>query len=189
MNRMKEFSVKTLLIGSMFVVTMVTTILAQDRTAPAPSQNPQPQAQPQPPAPPLPLPGVGQPNVRFDIAISEDGGGPAPVRKTVMLLVEAAGSASLRSTSQTARSRFGPAALNVDIRLATYFQSEGEKIRGRVTVDYQPPSAADTDSAGAGIRAQVDAQFVDGKKLILWQATDPVSDRRTTVEATATLLK
>src|SRR4051812_8270924 len=103
MNQTKESDVKKLLIGSMFVVAMVTSTLAQDRTAPAPPRSPQPQAKPQPPAP-SPLPGVDQPNVRFDITISEEGGGPMPVRKSVMLLVQGGGGASLRSVAQTAPS-------------------------------------------------------------------------------------
>jgi hypothetical protein len=192
MNQLKESNVKELLIGSMFVVVMVTSALAQDRNVPALPPSPQPQAQPQPPAPPSPLPGVDQPNVRFDITISEEGGGPTPVRKSVMLLVQGGGSGSLRSTAQAAPSRFGgPVALNVDIRVAPYFQAAAPgKIRGRVTVEYQPPAATGADSsAGAAFRAQVDAQFVDGKKFVLWQGADPVSARRTTVEATATLVK
>jgi hypothetical protein len=178
---------KTLFVGSLFIVVMTTSALAQQRP-PAPPQTPQPQAQPQPPAPPAPQPGADQPNIRFDITINDDGVGTAPVRKVVMLLVQGGGSASLRSQAEIAGSRFARS-LNVDIRLAPYIQTEGGRMRGRIAIEYQPAPAAAVDNSGPGIRAQVDAQFVDGKKLVLWQAADPGSERRTTVEVTATLLK
>jgi hypothetical protein len=181
---------KTLLVGSVFIVAMATSTLAQQRPTPTPPLMPQPpQAQPQPPAPPAPLPGADQPNVRFDIAISDEVAGTAPVRKAVMVLVQAGGSGSLRAQGEVVGGSRFARALNVDIRLAPYVQTEGGRMRGRVAVEYQPAPSAGVDNSGPGIRAQVDAQFVDGKKLVLWQAADPVSDRRTTVEVTATLLK
>jgi hypothetical protein len=39
------------------------------------------------------------------------------------------------------------------------------------------------------VRANSTSVFENGKKMVLLQAADPLSDRRTTIEVTATIVK
>jgi hypothetical protein len=41
----------------------------------------------------------------------------------------------------------------------------------------------------AQVRANATSVFESGKKMVVLQAADPASDRRTTIEVTATVLK
>ena len=186
---------KQLLVGAILVV-MSTVAGAQQPAAPAPA------AQPAPASPTLPESPVGQPrptpaqvpNLRFDVAIADDGGGAPPTRKNVSVIVRANNQiAAVRSIGQLNASHpLSVAAkvagisigLSVDVR-GTY---ENGKIPSRVTVDYQPywPEAKSLPSS---VRAAVDLIFDEGRRMLISQAADPLSDRRTTIEVTVTVLK
>ena len=169
-------------------------------SAPARAQPPVPAPAPTPVAPTWldpPAPGPDQPNIQFDIAISDEGGGYQPVKKNVVLLAQAGGAGSLRSSGvgflapnapQAGRGNPVSAELNVDVKMPRYSTMEPNKIRARVGIEYQPFSP-EWKSAPGRIRAQVDAMLENGKKTILWQTADPVSGLRTTIEVTATVLK
>jgi hypothetical protein len=57
-----------------------------------------------------------------------------------------------------------------------------------VTVEYQPfwPEAKSLPSA---VTAQLEAMFDAGRKTLVSQAADPLSDRKTTIEVTVTIVK
>jgi hypothetical protein len=167
----------------------------------ASAQQPQPQPQPPQPAPAPakpPAPNIDQPNVRFDITLSDEGGGITPVSKSVVLMVQGSGSGSLRSGGvgylTNVPSNLGNRGERVvvdlfaDVTLARYELRTPEKIRARVAVDYQPFSA-EWKGAPGRVRAQVDVMLDNGKETTLWQTTDPVMGVRTTIKVTATVLK
>jgi hypothetical protein len=144
-----------------------------------------------------PAPGPDQPNIQFDIAISDDGGGYQPVKRSVVLMAQAGGAGSLRnsgvgylapSAPQAARGNPVNAELNVDVKMPRYNPMEPSKIRARVGIEYQPFSA-EWKAAPGRIRGQVDAMLENGRKTVLWQTSDPTSGLRTTIEITATVLK
>ena len=76
--------------------------------------------------------------------------------------------------------------LNFDVRQPTVY--DDMSVRASVTVEYQPVPA-DGKTPPTTVRASSTSVFENGKKTVLLQAADPVSDRRTTIEVTATVLK
>lgn len=177
------------------------------------AQNP-----PAPAAPPTPpratvgtAPGAAPRNIRFDIAIN-DTGVTAPITKVLTLNVSAGGGGSIRSSAripgaptppprtvttqgpdgkpQTTTTPSSPPAiaLNVDVTNPTIY--EDSSIRAMVVIEYQPyvpPSP--TRQEPAVVRANSMAVFESGRKMVLLQAADPTTDRRTTIEVTATVIR
>jgi hypothetical protein len=144
--------------------------------------------------------------IRFDVTIT-DTGGPKPVTKTMGLTMAAGGGemASIRSgatmpgiivdrgynTDKEGRIQQIPSGmlvvpLNFDVRSPTIY--DDLTVRANITVEYQPVPA-DGKTPSATVRASSTSVFENGKKTVLLQAADPVSDRRTTIEVTATVLK
>lgn len=180
------------LIGVMSVV-MASSAAAQQQPASAPVRVVEP-----------PAPAVDQPNIQFDIAIADEGGGLPASKKSVTMMVQGGGSGSLRSTgvavynARTEKSAVGDALiprsertsveLNVDVKMPRHDPKEPSRVRARVAIEYQP-FHPDAKVLPAKIRAQNDVMLDSGKKTTLWQNTDPVSGLRTTIEVTATVLK
>ena len=140
-------------------------------------------------------------NVRFEIAIT-DSGGPKPVTKVVSLTLSDGGSnGSLRNVASlpgataiiTTLSPEGPKPsgpgmfpLNLDVRNVAGY--DDGSVRASINVEYQP-YAQDSKTQPGVITASATAVFQDGRRTQILQSTDPLSDRRTTVEVTATILK
>jgi hypothetical protein len=144
--------------------------------------------------------------VRFDLTIT-DTGGPKPVTKTMTLTMATGFNevGSIRAgatipgiivdrgynTDKDGRIQPIPPAtlvlpLNFDVRQPTVY--DDMSVRASVTVEYQPVPA-DGKTPPTTVRASSTSVFENGKKTVLLQAADPVSDRRTTIEVTATVLK
>lgn len=157
--------------------------------------------------------GTAPRNIRFDISIVDSGTG-APTTKVVTLNVAQGGMGSIRSTapmpgmpvslpktvttraadgkeSTTTQATTPTISLNVDVNSPTVF--EDGAIRALVVIEYQPyvaaPVTASPRPQPAVIRANSTSVFENGKKMVLLQAADPLSDRRTTIEVTATILR
>jgi hypothetical protein len=85
------------------------------------------------------------------------------------------------------RSNRGNAAmLNVD---ATPRMQKDGRISLQLTVEYRPRETAETLDAMSPITESMTVLLQSGKPLVVTQAADPSSDRRVTVEVTATVLK
>jgi len=145
-------------------------------------------------------------NVRYDISIADTVGGRTTTKVVTMNVVAAtsadvrlSGLGSIRSSAlpfatipgsnpaQPGVSVGGPALeLNVDVT-RPLLQADG-KVRTVMVVEYQPYSADATRSAGS-VRASVDMLLEDGRKTIVSQTADPVSDRKVVIEVTATIAK
>ena len=170
------------------------------QTPPAPAAPPAPAVAPAPPAPPAapgPPPRAGQPiNVKVELTITEDGGNTAPIKKTITAVVGDAFSGYVREQfNNPTTGRFVP--LNLDAYPVVL--SNG-KIRLTCTIQYfaasAPPPAPQNEREqafsaknGTDIRQNLVLILESGKSLVVSQATDPVSDRRVTVEVMATILK
>jgi hypothetical protein len=185
---------------------------AQTPAPTAPSAPPAPAAAPVPPRATVgTAPGAAPRNIRFDITIN-DSGVTAPINKTVTLNVSQGGNGSIRSSAkvpgapvpaprtvtsqgsdgkpQTTTTPGTPPSisLNVDVSNPTVFDDGG--IRAMVVIEYQPYVAASaTRPEPAVVRANSISVFESGRKMVLLQAADPMSDRRTTIEVTATIVK
>lgn len=121
-------------------------------------------------------------NIRFDIVITETGGAK-PTTKTISLTVnDSNGSGSVRNLVKTPAT----VSLNVDVRAVQAF--EGGAVRASVNVEYQPYTP-DASAPSSGIQSSITAMFQDGRRTQILQTSDPLSDRRVTVEVLATVLK
>ena len=163
--------------------------LARPATAP-------PAAQPASPARPAPAAAPdtrNYPNVRFDVTIT-DAGGAKPVTKSISLTVGSFGNnASIRNvatvpnTSGVPGPQQIPIPLNVDIRGVTWIDNNNA-VRANVTVEYQP-YVPEAKSQPGTIQASAQTIFQDGRRTQILVASDPVSDRKTTIEVMATIIK
>jgi hypothetical protein len=162
--------------------------------APTPPSAQPPQAPPPPPpapAPPAPR-REGQPiNVRVDTTITEAGGTAPPVKKTVTAVAGDGFDASVREMATVSNSPptlpVPPTALNVDA--SPTILSNG-RIRVRVTLQYAAGQTQPSDTrARTDIRQTLVLNLENGKPLVISEASDPISDRRVTVEVTAMILR
>jgi hypothetical protein len=139
-------------------------------------------------------------NVRFDVTIT-DTGGAKPVTKTMSLTIGTSNNnGSVRQTAQAPNPTPGPptipVALNVDVRNVTWMldptpsgRDAAERgIRATVAVEYQP-YLPDAKTQPGMVVANATSVFVDGRRTQILVTSDPVSDRKTTIEVTATILK
>ena len=130
-------------------------------------------------------------SARFDITITDTGIGK-PITKVVSLNVSSAGSGSIRSTGvipgPDPNTPIGSKAvpLNVDVKGVTVLANG--LIRAQIVVEYQP-YVENAPRLPAMVTASSLTEFTSGVKTLILQAADPMSDRRTTIEVTATILK
>jgi hypothetical protein len=147
-------------------------------------------AQQVPIAPPQPIP-----NLRFDVAIVDEGGGAPITRKNVVVIARANNEVALvRSHGNLpAGHPIGVAmrtngAVGVGLSVDARGVYEAGKIRSHVAVEYQP-FWPDAKTLPSSVTASLDAVFDEGKKMLIAQAADPLSDRKTTIEVTVTVVK
>jgi hypothetical protein len=133
----------------------------------------------------------GGPNVRFDVTIT-DTGGAKPVTKTLSLTIGSSNNnGSVRQTSQAPNPAGNPGppmipiSLNVDVRNVNWLENG---IRATVVIEYQP-YLPDAKTQPGMVTANATSVFVDGRRMQILSTSDPVSDRKTTIEVTATVLK
>ena len=171
--------------------------------APPPAAAPlPPQAPPAPPAAPAPPVTQRSANIKFDVTIT-DTGGTKPVTKSVSMTIVPGSNGSIRSNARasdapalggiqviTPGGAPAPASanswLNVDVRNVNWVDTNS--IRASITVEYQA-YVADTKVQPGVISASATSMFVDGRRTSILVTSDPISDRKTSVEVTATILK
>jgi hypothetical protein len=164
------------------------------------AQTPAPAPQPAP-APPR--------NVRFDIIITE-ATIPRPTMKSLVLMInEADRVGSIRNiarvpgtdpnvpstvtiTDKDGKNQTIPTGarslpLNVDVRMATPAVIN-DTVRATVTIDYQPYNA-EAKNQPAAVGGTASMVFDSGKRVTIIQTVDPITDVKTTIDVTATILK
>jgi hypothetical protein len=178
-------------------VFVLFTLTASHVLAQAPAKPPAATKPTTPAAPPPPH--SGQPiNVKIDLTISEDGAPGVPLKKTVTAVVGDGYNGYVREQA-VAQNQPGPgpfdrsvSPLNLDA-MPTILQNG--KIRLVCTIQYssiQRPQSERPQTErqiNTDIRQNLTLILDNGKPLVISQATDPITDRRVTVEVTATILK
>jgi hypothetical protein len=167
-----------------------TTLLAQE---PEPKASPKPNPKVEKPEArrdkePPPRPGQLA-NVRVDVKITDERSGQPPVMKLLSLTVADRRDGFIRSSPQfqMANSNAGQLPLNVDASPVI----DGGRIRLGLGLEYVSVEAS-TDAkqfARNEIRDRLQVVLEDGKALRVAQSADPMSDRRVSVEVTATILR
>lgn len=130
----------------------------------------------------MPLPNAT--NIRFTLTITDTADVTA-TKKTLTLIVAQSFGGQIRSMGQFG----GAASVDVDA-LATAYQ--GGLIAARVTLQYQAPVPKEgptRDQRPAGINESFTVVLTDGKPMVVTESAEPGSDRKVTVEVTATILK
>ena len=135
---------------------------------------------------PVDLAAGGQPvNIKLDVTITDQTGPGEPIRKVVTLIVADRTNGSIRSTGSV-RSQ-GRVQINVDAR-PQILQSGA--IRLMLGLEYNPRTLGnDAPTEWSSLNEQLGVVLQPGKPLLVSQAADPASDRKITVELTATILK
>lgn len=138
-------------------------------------------------------------NVKIDLTISDQTGTSQPVRKTISMLIADWGDGKVRSNGFITDARNIPihnVGLNADasVRLVT-----DDKVRADITIEFTSTPAqalavvnADTPrqpSAPTTLNETVTVLLTSGRPTIITQSADPLSDRKVTVEATATIIR
>lgn len=133
-------------------------------------------------------PARGPRNIRLDLTITDTYTGEASV-KTVTMLIESGQNGMVRTSNRLPSGH--SVGLNVD---ALAQLVSGSSIRVRVTFEYTPAqTAAEADAATdrtppAQLHESLSVILQDGEKLMVSQSADPATDRKVTVELTATLM-
>jgi glucose/arabinose dehydrogenase len=168
-----------LTLALLMVASLISGALAAQQQIEGQAQ-PAAQAQDQPrAAKPQPEPREIESNVQVEVSISDYAGSAAPQRKTVSMVVASGNMGRVRAQ------RGGAAVLNVDS--TPRLQKDG-RIVLQFSLEYRPQEKADTVDA-APINELLTVLLQSGKPLVVTQAADPSSDRKVTVEVTATILK
>lgn len=138
-------------------------------------------------------------NVRLELSITDQTSAGEPVRKTVTLLLANGGDGRVRSqgtvfreaTATDRRSAF-EVTLNADARI---IQIDGRRIRTAITVEYAPSAEgtpaqdAGREQRGSTLNQSVWVVLTDGKPTVIVESSDPLSDRKVTLAATATIVR
>ena len=133
-------------------------------------------------------PARGPRNIRLDLTITDTYTGEVSV-KTVTMLIESGQNGMIRTSNRLPSGH--SVGLNVDA-LAQLVSTSS--IRVRVTFEYTPAqTAAEADvatdrTAPAQLHESLSVILQNGEKLTVSQSADPATDRKVTVELTATLM-
>lgn len=149
--------------------------------------------QPRPPEPPaLPL------NIKIEVSITDQTGSGTPARKVVLMIAGDRQNTNIRSSASVpVKSALGNnynyrnVTINVDAR-PIIVQKEPNKISLSLGLEYFPKSAGGQEEMEAGMASfseRLGLILESGKPMVVSQAADPTSDRKISVEVTATILK
>jgi len=159
-----------------------------------------PKAAPEPP--PMPV------NIKIEVSITDQTGNNPAAKKVVSMIASDRQSANVRSSASVpVKQSFGPAAvggvlpppsytfrnvtINVDAR-PTLVLKEPNKISVSFGLEYLPKTANSQEEMEPGMTSwseRLSLVLESGKPMIISQAADPTSDRKITVEVTATILR
>lgn len=166
--------------------------------------NPVPAAPKGPPEPaPLPV------NIKIEVSITDQTGTNAPAKKVVTMIagdrqntnVRSSASVPVKTAMFTGPATAGGVAppsysyrnvtINVDAR-PSIVQKEPNKISVSFGLEYLPKTAGTQEEMEPGMTSwseRLSLILESGKPMVVSQAADPTSDRKITVEVTATILK
>jgi hypothetical protein len=170
----------------------VVTLLLLSVSAHAQTQKPAPpkpdaKATESKPTPPQP---EGQPvNIKIELTITDQAGPGEAAKRTVSMIVADRKVGNIRSQGQVLVNNRFMVMLNVD---ATPVILKDGAIRLDLGIEYAPKPSNENATSGEG-RASLNQRMslivTPGKPTIISQASDPTSDRKISVELTATVMK
>jgi hypothetical protein len=189
------------------MVAALFAVTATAQTKPASTQTPKPADKTEAAAPkaapePAPLPT----NVKIEVSITDQTGTNPPARKVVTMIASDRQSANVRSSANVPVKVAGPISaanvgapnytyrtvtINVDARPAIVAK-EPNKVSVAFGLEYLPKIGAAQEEMEPGMSSwseRLTLVLESGKPMVISQAADPTSDRRITVEITATILK
>jgi hypothetical protein len=143
-------------------------------------------------------------NIKIEVTITDQTGANPGSKKTVSMIVGDRQRNSIRSSASVAVPMRKPpggveaglfnyrnVTINVDARPAIVMK-EPNKISMEFGLEYLPKSAGGAEELEPGmstLNERLGLVLESGKPVVVSQAADPTSDRRITVEVTATILK
>ena len=145
----------------------------------------EPAARPAPEPPPLPV------NIKIEVTITDQTGPGEPAKKVVSMIVGDRQRNSIRSSGHiSVGSVSRNVTLNVDAR-PVIMPREGNRISLELGLEYLPrgASATELEPGTSSLNERLVVLLDSGKPVMVSQAADPASDRKITVEVTATILK
>jgi hypothetical protein len=171
-------------------------LLAQDPPAPPPAPKPpaapgKPAPPPPPPPAPPPAPAADAPNIRLELRITDTYSG-TPVEKIVSMLVLSGRNGRVRTSNAVpvGIDSMESVTLNVD---AVVTAQPRDQVQAQVTFEYRPAPArgqsAERPMPPPILNESLHIMLRNGERLMVSQSADPASDRKVTVELTATILK
>lgn len=131
-------------------------------------------------------------NVRLELTITDQSASGQPVKKVVTMLLAERGTGRVRSggevyragTEQAPGSQYIPVTLNADANVSAV---DGERVRTHITVEYMPASTG--AHRMSMLNQTVDVVLTNGKPTLIVESADPTSDRKVTLQATATIVR
>jgi hypothetical protein len=136
-------------------------------------------------------PGLGL-NVKVEVTITDQSAPGEAAKKTISMIVGDRQNNSIRSSTQVrVAGSYRTIGINLDARPVIDLK-DPNKVQLSFGLDYQPKTPAGGDSNEPGLSSLTQRQTLmleSGKLMLVSQAADPTSDRRITVEVTATILR
>jgi len=143
---------------------------------------------------------VGQPiNVRIEVSITDQTGTGTPAKKLVSMIasdrnqnfIRSSASVLVKNPNNPLVQNYRNVTINVDAR-PTVVAKEPTKVHLVLGLEYLPKAGGNQEEMEPGM-AQLSERLAlvleSGKPMVVSQAADPSSDRKITVEVTATILK
>jgi hypothetical protein len=178
---------------------------------PVTAEQPKSTAEKSQPAPAKPTESPALPiNIKIEMSITDQSGAYPPAKKTVTMIVGDRQRNSIRSGANVrvpsgvfAQTKPGDppppvtafnyrnVTINVDAH-PTIVQKEPNKLILDFVIQYAPKSGGgqeDLEPGMASLNESMTVVLESGKSMVVSQAADPTSDRKITVEVTATILK
>jgi hypothetical protein len=179
---------------------------AQPKAAATAAKPEQSAAKAAPEPPPLPV------NIKIEVSITDQSGSGTPAKKLVSMIASDRQSTNIRSSASvpvkqtvfsSSQSSGGTATapvssytyrnvtINVDAR-PSIVQKEPNKISLNFGLEYIPRPEGRQEEMEPGMGSwseRLSLILESGKPMVISQAADPTSDRKITVEVTATILK
>lgn len=190
-------NIGTVLMAAVFMATLAA---AQEKKPADKVDVKETAAKPAPEPPALPV------NVKIEISISDQTGNNPPAKKVVTMIASDRQPTNVRSSASvpvkstvfgnptvaTASYTYKTVQINVDARPAI-LQKEPNKVSVSFGLEYLPTSRiSDQEGMEPGLTSwneRLSVILESGKPMVISQAADPTSDRKITVEITATILK
>lgn len=181
------------IVVSMFVAVAVAVSASAQQKPSTAKEKPAAKAETQraSSSPPQPV------NVKVEVSITDQTANGQPAKKVVTMIARDQQSNSIRSSANVPVKSPGgginyrTVTINVD---ATPFilTKEPDKVQLVLGLEYLPKSAGGAEELEPGmsqLNERLSVVLVSGAATIVSQAADPTSDRKITVEVTATILK